>query len=226
CFVGSAGCPLILAGMFFPCAVLHLGPTIPSGPDDHFIAGPHCRVSGSTSRRVGSAGSCPTVRAGIVSPAGVQPGAAVKSAPDDHFGASPDRCPNSSDSRRVGGASGCPTIRAGIVSRARVQIRAVISAPDNHFAAGPDCRVAKSDSRRVGGAGRYPAIGAIDRWTSYGGEGVFSGNRRPHGPRHVRFRFGAPRIEGFFHPRNRSQSQAILSFAYNCCRVVMPLILL
>ena len=43
-----------------------------STPDDHFAARPDCRVKVSGSGRVGSAGGCPTVRAGIVSPAGVQ----------------------------------------------------------------------------------------------------------------------------------------------------------
>ena len=42
-----------------------------SAPDDHFTAGPHCRVIASGSGRVGRAGGCPTIRAGIVSPAGV-----------------------------------------------------------------------------------------------------------------------------------------------------------
>ena len=43
-----------------------------SAPDDHFTAGPDCRVIGSGSGRIGGAGGCPTVRARIVSPAGVQ----------------------------------------------------------------------------------------------------------------------------------------------------------
>ena len=42
-----------------------------STPDDHFAAGPDCRVTVSGSGRVGGAGGCPTIRAGIVSPAGV-----------------------------------------------------------------------------------------------------------------------------------------------------------
>ena len=45
-----------------------------SAPDDHFTAGPHCRVIVSGIGRVGGAGGCPTIRAGIVSPAGVQVG--------------------------------------------------------------------------------------------------------------------------------------------------------
>ena len=43
-----------------------------SAPDDHFTAGPDRRVTLSGSGRVGGAGGCPTVRARIVSPAGVQ----------------------------------------------------------------------------------------------------------------------------------------------------------
>ena len=43
-----------------------------SAPDDHFTAGPDCRVNVSGRGRVGRAGGCPTIRAGIVSPAGVE----------------------------------------------------------------------------------------------------------------------------------------------------------
>ena len=47
-------------------------PSEPStAPDDHFTAGPHCGVS-TRRGRVGGAGGCPTVCAGIVSPASVQ----------------------------------------------------------------------------------------------------------------------------------------------------------
>ena len=60
-----------------------------STPDDHFTAGPHCCVIESASGRVGGAGGCPTIRAGIVSPAGVQIRCAIKSTPDDHFTAGP-----------------------------------------------------------------------------------------------------------------------------------------
>ena len=48
------------------------GAAVASAPDDHFAAGPHCRVTVSASGRVGGAGGCPTVRAGIVPPAGVR----------------------------------------------------------------------------------------------------------------------------------------------------------
>ena len=93
-----------------------------STPDDHFTAGPHCRVTVSGSGRVGGAGGCPTIRAGIVSPAGVEIAVAVASStPDDHFTAGPDCRVRRSASGRVGGAGGCPTVRAGIVSPASVQ---------------------------------------------------------------------------------------------------------
>ena len=68
------------------------------------------------------AGGRPTIRAGIVSPAGVQIVAVIRSTPDDHFAAGPDCRVTESGRGRVGGAGGCPTIRAGIVSPAGVQI--------------------------------------------------------------------------------------------------------
>ena len=98
---------------------------ISSAPDDHFTAGPDCRVTVSRSGRVGGAGGCPTIRAGIVSPAGVEIVGGHRSAPDDHFTASPHCRVHVSGSGRVGGAGGCPTIRAGIVSPAGVQKAAV-----------------------------------------------------------------------------------------------------
>ena len=94
-----------------------------STPDDHFTAGPHCRVTESGSGRVGRAGGCPTIRAGIVSPAGVQERQLRSSStPDDHFTAGPHCRVIGSGRGRVGRAGGCPTIRAGIVSPAGVQI--------------------------------------------------------------------------------------------------------
>ena len=43
-----------------------------SAPDDHFAAGPHCRVKASGSGCVGGARGRPTIGAGIVPAAGVQ----------------------------------------------------------------------------------------------------------------------------------------------------------
>src|SRR5881398_2748467 len=93
-----------------------------AAPDDHFTASPHCRVTFSCGGRVvPSAHACPTIRAGIVSPAGIKiVGAAGISAPDDHFAASPDRRVVVSSIRRVGGAGGHPAIRARIVFPAGV----------------------------------------------------------------------------------------------------------
>ena len=69
----------------------HRRAAIIPAPDDHFTASPNCRVTVSGSGRVGGAGGCPTIRAGIVSPAGVQQDVdTVNSAPDDHFTAGPD----------------------------------------------------------------------------------------------------------------------------------------
>src|SRR5260370_5481927 len=76
----------------------------------HFAAGPHCRVKFSASGRAGGAGSCPTVGAGIVSPAGVKQAAEVGSAPDDHFAAGPHCRVNVSGSGRAGGAGSCPRV--------------------------------------------------------------------------------------------------------------------
>ena len=91
-----------------------------SAPDDHFAAGPDCRVTASARGRVGRAGGCPAIRAGVVSPASVLTAAAPISTPDDHFTAGPDCRVIDSGLGRVGRAGGCPTIRAGIVASAGV----------------------------------------------------------------------------------------------------------
>ena len=62
---------LFVRGSYLP-PVLKTLPPLESTPDDHFAAGPHCRVKLSGSGRVGGAGGCPTIRAGIISPASVQ----------------------------------------------------------------------------------------------------------------------------------------------------------
>ena len=133
-----------------------------STPDDHFAAGPDCRVSVSAGGRVGGAGGCPTIRAGIVSPAGVQKIVAIISAPDDHFTAGPDCRVSSSASGRVGGAGGRPTIGAGIVSAAGVQ-RAVPSYPPQTIISLPVhtavWRIVRAEGAFVGAGGR-PTIRA------------------------------------------------------------------
>src|SRR4029077_15605847 len=110
-----------------------------STPDDHFAAGPHCRVKYSGSGRLSDAGGRPTIVSWILPPAGVKSASGITSAPDDHFAAGPYCCMKVSGSGGVVGAGGCPTIGAGIVSAAGVQKGGVISAPDDHLAAGPYC---------------------------------------------------------------------------------------
>ena len=58
-------------------------------------------MNGSGSGRVGGAGGCPIVGAGIIPPASVKIIGAIPSAPDDHFAAGPDRRVKLSASRRV-----------------------------------------------------------------------------------------------------------------------------
>ena len=127
--IGLSGALVVLVAVQLSVLGLYLPPVFKwsadyrSTPDDHFTAGPHCRVTASGIGRVGGAGGCPTVGAGIVSPAGVQNRRRHHSAPDDHFAAGPHCRVTLSGRGRVGGAGGCPTIGAGIVSPAGVQIR-------------------------------------------------------------------------------------------------------
>ena len=63
-----------------------------SAPDDHFTAGPDCRVLSASRGCVDPGGSRPTIRSWVVSPAGVYPANALlmtRTAPDNHFAASP-----------------------------------------------------------------------------------------------------------------------------------------
>ena len=76
--IGSVGALVVLVavqlsvpGLYLP-PVLQIRDAIISTPDDHFTASPHCRVIASASGCVGRAGGRPTIRAGIVSPAGVR----------------------------------------------------------------------------------------------------------------------------------------------------------
>ena len=127
-------------------------------------------MSASRIGRVGRARSRPTIRAGIVSPAGVQKAEAItRSALDNHFAAGPHCCVRGSARRRVGGGSSCPAICAGIILPTGVKIaRGAISTPDDHFAAGPDRSVRVPGSGRIGDAGWSPrVVNAATRGTSY-----------------------------------------------------------
>ena len=82
-----------------------------STPDDHFTASPYCRVILSARRRVGRAGVYPTVRAGIVSAAGIEKKERVRliaSAPHDHLPTCPYCCVTRSGAGRAGYASRQP----------------------------------------------------------------------------------------------------------------------
>src|ERR1051326_1009624 len=111
---GAGGHPAIGAGIVSPASVEVLGrpsAIISTSPDNHFTPSPHCGVTLSCRRRVIGARAYPSIRAGIVSSAGVQTNEeGTFSAPDDHFTAGPDRRVLESASGRVGGAGGCPAI--------------------------------------------------------------------------------------------------------------------
>src|SRR5439155_1739317 len=77
-------CPTIGARVVSPACIKNARVVSPA-PDNHFIAGPDCRVNISASGRVGGAGGCPTIGAGVVSPAGVEIRKVIIFSPDNHF---------------------------------------------------------------------------------------------------------------------------------------------
>ena len=98
CDARASGALVVLVAVQLSVLGLYLPPVFKespfwSTPPQTIIstAGPHRRVIVSGIGRVGGACGCPTIRAGIVSPAGVQVVAdnITVSAPDDHFAASP-----------------------------------------------------------------------------------------------------------------------------------------
>src|SRR4030095_3746614 len=76
CAGSASGSPSVGAGIISAVGVqvlvsiieIEKNPT----PDDHFSAGPHCRVRFSEKGRVHRGRSCPAVHARIISPAGVE----------------------------------------------------------------------------------------------------------------------------------------------------------
>ena len=91
CVGGAGGYPTIRARIISPACVHPVVVTC-STPNDHFTAGPDCRLKGSGFGRVGRAGGYPTICAGMVSPASVQGvGSSSNSTPNDHFTVSPNR---------------------------------------------------------------------------------------------------------------------------------------
>ena len=84
-----------------------------AAPDDHFTATPNRGMTASAVGGVGGAGSCPTVRAGIISAACVCVAATYESAPDNHFMAGPDcRVKSRSTLGSIGHGGSCPSVRA------------------------------------------------------------------------------------------------------------------
>ena len=133
-------------------------PIIPS-PYEHLTARPHSGVRQAANWRIRCAGSCPTIRVGVISPAGVHCPTSRKTTPYDHFTPSPDTRVNLSGFRRTGGAGDYPAVAAGIISPARIQVAAVINTtPDDHFTARPHRGVRTSCRRCVDEVGRRPGI--------------------------------------------------------------------
>jgi hypothetical protein len=85
---GASGRPIIGARIVSAAGVQTVG-AIKSTPDDHFTAGPDCRVILSAGGCVGGAGDYPTIRTRIVSPTGVEIVGIAIATPDDHFIAGP-----------------------------------------------------------------------------------------------------------------------------------------
>ena len=113
--------PAVRGWIVPPAAVqVAVSTTSVSTPDDHFAASPYRRVMVSRHRRIGGAGSDPTIHDRVVSAAGVQFIAAIIPAPDNHLVARPHCAMNRSRSGCVGRARGGPAISSGIVSRACV----------------------------------------------------------------------------------------------------------
>ena len=116
-------------GLYFP-------PLLPGTTDDHFTAGPDRSVYRLRRGRVGGAGGCPIICAGIVSPAGVQRIETVGSAPDDHFAAGPDRRVIESGLRRVGRASSCPGVIDASVRNIRYSGKCIVRTPRSQNGSG------------------------------------------------------------------------------------------
>ena len=112
---------LSVPGLYLP-PVFKKAAIVYPAPDDHFAAGPDCRVIVAAAGALVVLVAVQLFGAGIVSPAGVQiEPSALDAAPDDHFAAGPNcRCETSA-SGGVGGAGGCPTVCAGIISPAGIQ---------------------------------------------------------------------------------------------------------
>ena len=151
---------LSVPGLYLP-PVFKYAAAIISAPDDHLTAGPNCRVYVSRSGRIGGAGGCPAISAGIVSPASVQRAAAIRSAPDDHLTAGPNCRVGVSRQRAHWWCWWLSSYQCwDCISRQCSKSCCYQSAPDDHLTASPHCRVIGSGSGRIGGAGGCPTVSA------------------------------------------------------------------
>ena len=128
-----------------------------SAPDNHFGAGPHCRVRVSGSRHIGECWWLSKCRCWdcICRRCSTRKGPAR---PRQSF-----RCRSTLPCELPGrwcvsGARRCPTVGDRIISSAGVRMTGLSAAPDDHFAPGPDCRVIASAIRRAGGTGGCPTV--------------------------------------------------------------------
>jgi hypothetical protein len=123
------------------------GVQVAAAPYDHFAASPYNGMLVSFGRCVTSASRCPTIAAGIVSPASVKVislASTSSSAPDNHVAPCPNSAMQDSAARSVIRARGCPSIGSRIVSSARIQGSSVDSAPDDHGIPDPDPTVVET----------------------------------------------------------------------------------
>ena len=147
CEFRASGALVVLVAVQLSVLGLYLPPVfkgvVKPTPDDHFTAGPHCRVIFSGSGRIGGAGGCPTIRAGIVSPAGVQ--IVVRShqlRPRRSF-----HCRSTLPCDCIGQSGALVVLVAvqlsvlGLYLPPVFKSRTTVSAPNDHFTAGPHCRV-------------------------------------------------------------------------------------
>ena len=123
-------------------AIPSIGIPNASAPNDHFITGPHCRVTSSSGRCVNQASSNPAVCARRVSPTRVEKCVPTRnSAPDDHFIARPDCGVRRSATRCIHDRCRSPTVRDWIVSSPSIRVAWSEAAPDDHLISRPNCRM-------------------------------------------------------------------------------------
>ncbi len=115
---GAGGCPTVGAGIISAAGICLDKRSNFSAPDDHFAAGPDCRVAVPGSGRVNAAGCCPTIGDGIISAAGVEKVGDKIRRPRRSFHCSVHTavCPFLAVGRVSGAGGGRPTVGAGIIS--------------------------------------------------------------------------------------------------------------